>query len=407
MLQIIKMAYRDLGRNRRRSFFSALALGIGVAVLLLMAGVVTGEMRDAMENSIRLDSGHIQVRAQTYNADKTSLAFEDLIENPDALAAQVASLAPVKAATPRLFASGIMSSGEDTMGVRIVGVDPASNANAPFRDGLLSGEYIAPDDREGIYVGQVLADKLRLKAGDPVNLMVNTANGDVDQQMFTIRGLYSTKTPGIDQYFVLMPIAKAQAITRTPGRASAIFVMLKDRGQTDEVVSALASSPYKIETFESLNKLMVQYEEFASSYMVLIYLIVLAITATVIVNTLVMSVFERTREIGILSALGMKSGSIMSMFFAESALLAFGGIAIGILLGLGMVAWFNKNGFYVGDMNLTGILLNERIYAYLTLKDAVSLSATALIITLLAALYPAAMAARMEPVDAMRGGKQA
>ena len=132
MIQLFKMAFRDLGRNRRRSFFSALALGIGLALLLLMASVVDGEMRGALETAIKLQSGHLQVRAKTYDENKTSLAWEDLVENPATVAAQIAALAPVKAATPRLFASGIVASGDESAGVRIIGIDPASAANAPL-----------------------------------------------------------------------------------------------------------------------------------------------------------------------------------------------------------------------------------------------------------------------------------
>ena len=96
MIQLFKMAFRDLGRNRRRSFFSALALGMGLALLLLMAAVIEGEMRGAMELTIRLQSGHLQVRAKTYDEDKTSLAWEDLVEDPEAVAAQIATLPPVQ-----------------------------------------------------------------------------------------------------------------------------------------------------------------------------------------------------------------------------------------------------------------------------------------------------------------------
>lgn len=99
--------------------------------------------------------------------------------------------------------------------------------------------------------------------------------------------------------------------------------------------------------------------------MIVLYLIILAITATVIVNTLVMAVFERTREIGILSALGMRSGRIMAMFFAESAMLALGGILIGLIIGGAMVAYFGSVGYYIGDYGVTGMLFSERIYAIL------------------------------------------
>jgi ABC-type lipoprotein release transport system permease subunit len=406
MIQLFNMAVRDLGRNPRRSFFSALALGIGLALLLLMASVVTGEMNGSADASIRLQSGNLQVRAKSYDDSKTSLAWEDLIENPDQVAAQIASLAPVQVATPRLYASGIVAVGDQSVGVRIMGIDPPSEANAPFRNGMVDGTFLSADDREGILIGQSLAKKTGLKTGDKINLLVNTSNGAVDEQPFIIRGIYSTHTPAYDNSTVFMPLAKAQAITQATGHASIIFILLKDRAQTDAVVTALQSSSFQIKTFDQMNPLLAQFQQFSGVYMAMLYLIVLGITATVIVNTLIMAVFERTREIGILSAIGMKSGRIMAMFFAESSMLAVGGIAIGLVLGGLLVAYFTRYGFYLGDYGVTGMLLGERIYAELTLSNTVSLTVAAFVITLLAALYPAVLAARMEPVDALRGGKK-
>jgi ABC-type lipoprotein release transport system permease subunit len=405
MKHLIRMAIRDLGRNRRRSFFSALALGMGLALLLLMAAVFEGEIRGSMDSTIKLESGHLQVRAASYDEDKTSLAWEDLIENPDSIAAQIASLSPVKVATPRLYASGIVAARDVTMGVRLIGIDPSSNANAPYLEGLTSGEFLTADDRSGILIGQPLADRLRLQPGDTINLLVNTSNGDVDEQPFTIRGIFSTKTPTYDKSTVFMPLSKAQAFTQTESHASTIFVLLSEREQTDAVVAALQTQQYKVLTFAEMNNLLVLADEYANAYIIVLYLIILGITATVIINTLIMAVFERTREIGILAAIGMRGGRIMAMFFAESSLLAIGGIIMGLILGSAMVFYATKYGIYIGDMGLTGIILGERIYAYLTLSDTINLTITAFVVTLLAALYPALLAARMEPVDALRGGK--
>jgi ABC-type lipoprotein release transport system permease subunit len=407
MIVLIKMALRDLGRNRRRSLFSALALGIGVALLLMIAAFVQGEMRGSMESSVKLDSGHMQVRAKGYKLEKLSLAYEDLIQDPEALAAQIASLAPVKVATPRLFASGIVAVSDQTFGVRVIGIDPLSDANAPYRDGLVAGEFLTSDDRGGILIGQSLADKSNLKSGDSLQLLVNTANGEVDEQTFVIRGIYKTKIPTYDQATVFMPLAKAQAITQTENHASVIFIMLQDMDQVPQVVAALQTNQYEVLTFADMNKLFTDLEQYMSAFMILIYVIVLAITAAVIVNTLIMAVFERTREIGILSALGMKSSRIMAMFFAESFFLAVGGVAIGLVFGGIAVALLARYGFFIGDFGIQGFMIGERIYAYLTWNDALTLTITAFVITLLAAIYPAALAARMEPVDAMRGGKQA
>jgi putative ABC transport system permease protein len=156
-----------------------------------------------------------------------------------------------------------------------------------------------------------------------------------------------------------------------------------------------------------MNDILTQTEQLSRGYMIVLYLIVLGITATVIVNTLIMSVFERTREIGILSAIGMKGRSIMAMFFAESSLLAVGGIAIGLILGGLLVAYASTFGFSIGDLaaGMTGILLGEKIYAHLTLNDTITLAVIAFVVTMLAGLYPALLAARMEPVEALRGGE--
>jgi ABC-type lipoprotein release transport system permease subunit len=403
MIQLFKMALRDLGRNRRRSFFSSLALGLGLALLLLMAAFIHGEMSSAVNATIRLQSGHLQVRSKTYDESKNSLKWEDLVENPDQVAAQIASLAPVQVATPRLFASGIISVRNESAGVQIFGIDPASAANAPYRAGMVSGEFLTADDRQGVLIGQTLADKLGLKVGDQINLSVNTSNGDIAQQLFTVRGIYTTQTSGFDGVTVFMPLAKAQTITQAENHASTIFILLKDAAQTDAVAAALQSSQYQVLTWMKMDELILQTEDMANSYMVIFYLIVLGVTATVIVNTLIMAVFERTREIGILSAIGMKSRRIMAMFLAESSLLAVGGILMGLVLGSLVVAYFTRYGFYIGNMGITGILIGNTIYTDLTLKDTINLTLIAFIITLLAGLYPAVLAARMEPVEALHG----
>jgi len=405
MNQLFKMAFRDLGRNRRRSFFSALAVALGLALLILMASVVQGEMGSAIESAINLQSGHIQVRAATYDENKSSLKWEDLVQNPDQIASQIAALDLVKAATPRLFASGFLSTGNESAGVRIYGIDPASAANDPYREGVISGSFLTANDREGVLIGRPIADKLHLNAGDQVDLSVNTSDGNVDEQTFNVRGIYTTNTYGFDNSTIFLPLAKAQAITQTENHASTIFVLLKDTSSTDSVVNALKVSNLKVLTWKDLNLLFVDFETMAQSYISIFYLIILAITASVIINTLIMSVYERTREIGILSAIGMRGGRIMALFLVESSLLAVGGVIMGLVLGLLATTYFNRFGFYIGNMGLTGILISDTIYAKLTLNDTISLTIMTFVVTLLAGLYPAVMASRMQPVEALRAEK--
>ena len=404
-MQILKMAFRDLGRNRRRTFFSALAVSVGLAILILMASVIEGEMGTAIQRAILLQSGHIQVWAASYDENKSSLKWEDLVLNPDQVAAQIAALPQVKAASPRLFASGFLSAGNDSTAARIYGIDPQSSANDPYRQGVISGSFLTADDSGGVLIGKPAADKLHLKAGDNVSLSVNTANGDVAEQTFVVRGIYSTGTNSFDGATIFLPLAKAQAITQTQNHASTVVVMLKDISNTDSVAAALKGSALKVLTWKDLNTLILDWETTANSYISILYLIILAITASVIINTLIMSVYERTREIGILSAIGMHGGRIMWLFLVESALLAMGGVLMGAILGLIFVFLFNIKGFYIGNMGLTGFMVANTIFAKLTMSNMINLSIVTFVVTILAGLYPAIMASRMQPVEALRAEK--
>ena len=402
MNQLFKMAFRDLTRNKRRSILSALAVTMGTILLLFIAATLRGEMQGAMQNSIRLQTGHLQLRAASYDESKNSLAWKDLIENPNQVIEQLKTLPQVTAATPRLIASGILSLGDQSKGMQVIGIDPTAEPNQVFREGIIDGNFLTADDRDGILIGKPLADKFGLNVGNQVSLLVNTSDGTVDEQLFTIRGIYTTKTPAYDENTVFMSLDKAQAIAHAENHASLIFVMLQNQNQAVPVAAALAGSNYQIKTWQELNGLTTQLEDFANLFMYIISLIILGITATVVTNTLVMAVYERTREIGILSAIGMKGRRIMTQYLTEAGLLATGGVIGGLILGGLLCLWVGSIGFSIAASSAyTGILMGERIYPQLVASDAIGLTIAAYIITLVASLYPAVLAARMEPVEAL------
>lgn len=404
MINYFKMAYRNLGRHRRRTFLSVLALALGTMLLMFIAAFFEGEMRSSMETTLRLDSGHLQIRDVDYDPDKLSVAWEYLLENPEQAAAQIEALEQVQSATPRLMASGIVSAGDESAGVQIMGIIPSAEANAPYRDGMVSGDFVTAEDREGIVIGYPLAESLGVETGDSIMLLVNTSEGAVDEQLFTIRGIFSTGTSAYDKGMAFLPLAKAQSFSGAENRASLIFVLLEDREQADAVASAIQGEGLQVKTWSELNELLVLVNDFSNAYITILNLIVLGVTATVIVNTLLMSVFERTREIGILTAIGMKGRQIIALFLAEASLLAVAGITIGSLAGWALSSYFAQVGFYFGDLGISdGMLLEDRIYPYLTIQAAVNLVVTSFIITVLASIYPARMASRMEPVEALHG----
>ncbi len=349
MFKLWRIAIRDLGRNKRRSALTLIAVMMGLALLIALHSFEMGAMQGSIENNIRVQSGHVQVRGGSYDEDKVSLEWEDLLEDPLGLAAQAQTLAEVRAAAPVLWAGGILGTVEDSVGVRVFGIDPPSEMAAPFREGLV-GEFLTPDDRSGVLISQRLANNLELAAGDDVNLLINTSGEQPDEAIFTIRGLYDTGLPAFDEATIFLPLAKAQAFTRAGERASAVVVLLHDQEDADAVAAALRAPGLDVLTWRDLNQLMLQAMESALGFLYMIYLIVLAIVAVVVANTLLMSVFERTREMGILAALGMKGRQIMAMFIMESATLGAIGVILGVLLGSLGVYYLATKGIYLGDM---------------------------------------------------------
>ena len=407
MFTLWRIAVRDLGRNKRRSALTLIAVMMGLALLIALHSFEMGAMQGSVENNIRVQTGHVQVRGESYDADKVSLKWEDLLEEPLGLAAQAQMLAEVRAAAPVLWASGILGTVEDSVGVRVFGINPPSEMVAPFREGLVAGEFLAPDDRSGVLISQRLANNLGLAAGDDVSLLVNTSDEQPDEATFTIRGLYDTGLPAFDEATIFLPLAKAQAFTRAGERASAVVVLLHDQEDADAVAAALRAPGLDVLTWRDLNQLMLQAMESAMGFLYLIYLIVLAIVAVVVANTLLMSVFERTREMGILAALGMKGRQIMAMFIIESAALGALGVILGVLLGSLGVYYLATEGIYLGDIDMANavsvdIAYGETMYAAFQWADTAVLSAVCLIIILLASLYPAWFATRREPIDALR-----
>lgn len=143
------IAYRDLGRHRRRSVFTLLAVALGLALLFVMNGLIAGMMADSLQNSIRLSTAHIQLRAASYQEDQLSLQAKDLLDNPAELAARASAMSEVKAAAPVLWIGGILNTIDESASLKVIGIDPTSALYAPIQSGLVAGAWLTADDRDG------------------------------------------------------------------------------------------------------------------------------------------------------------------------------------------------------------------------------------------------------------------
>ena len=399
------IAYRDLLRNRRRSILTLLAVALGLAMLMMFNGLIAGVWQEALQNSIRLRTGHLQLRASSYEERKLSLQWQDLLENPGALAARLNQMSEVKAAAPVIWAGTILSTGDESVGLQIFGIDPTSHLYDPIRESLVSGDFLTSDDRSGIMLGHPLAASLGVGVGQRVNLALVNADGNAESANFTIRGLFSTGIVSYDESAVFMPLGKAQAMAGAGDRASAIVVLLHRQADTERVAAAIQSPGVATLTWREANQVVLQTVDTAMGFYAILDGIVMLIVAVIIANTLLMAVFERFREIGILAALGMKRRQIMQMFLFEASMLGLAGIVVGFALGSLGVIYLSKVGIPIGSAaSVAGsnFAIGSTMYARYAPGTFFWLALWTLVFVLLASLYPARYAARQEPVDALR-----
>lgn len=400
----LSMAYRDLLRNGRRTALTALAVALGLVVVFAFSSLIDGMLESMVADNIRLSSGHLQIRNDSYDTDTASLKSQDLLEEADDWVAQAESLAGVQSAAPVLWSGGLLSTPGESMGIQIVGIDPEDAFHVPIRDGITAGQYLSADDRGKILVGKILADQMGITVGQRVSVAASDANGVGQEGIFTVAGLVDTGFPSIDQNRILMPMAQAQAFSGVGDRFSTLILVLADQEDTALVAGKVQVPDTQIVTWEDLNSLILESVGTGMIFYYILYGIVFLAVAVLIANTLLMSVFARAREIGILASLGMRSRQILGLFFVEGTLLALFGIALGWLLGMGVVAYMTYVGFSIPAETATmveGIAFGSTIKGGFALDQFIILSLLLLVIVSLVSLYPAWYASKMEPVDAL------
>jgi ABC-type lipoprotein release transport system permease subunit len=398
------IAYRNLIRNGRRTILTALVVALGLVVAMSFSALLEGMLVSMLADNIRMSTGHLQIQNKNYEADKASLLYKDLLKDGETLAAQAEALAEVQSAAPVLWNGGLLSTPQESLGVEIVGIDPDDAFHTPIREGIAAGEFLKSNDRGRILIGQRLAKEMGITVGQRVSVAARDANGQGQEKIFTVAGLVDTGFPGIDQNRVILPLAEAQSFSGVGNRVSSIILMLHDQEDTATVAAKLQGPEIQVLTWEDLNSLLLQSWEVGIVYYYVLYGIVFLVVAALIANTLLMSVFARAREIGILTSLGMNGGQILLLFLIEGILLGLLGTAVGWVLGLGAVSYLTFVGIPIPAETVSlveGFAFGTTMYGGFAPDQFAILSLLLLFIVALVSLYPAWYAARMEPVKAL------
>ena len=402
----LRLAWRNLWRQRRRTLIVVLAMALGLSMMMLYDGLVAGFDQAIYGNAIRILGGNIHVHAAGYRAkaDQTPLlALADDQAIVDAAQAQP----QVLVATRRINTGGLASSREGAFAVGITGIEPEIEKDVNLAAQLvIAGRFLNSDDADVIFIGKGLADAMGVQVGDRITLTGRATHEQMRRRTMTVIGIYDLGMPDIEKRTIYISLSEAQSLYGLNGQSTEVAIELKQLGQEPVVISALqpALPGYEVESWETNFPELKAALGTKGAVMNVFSVIILLIAGIGILNLLLMAVYERTREIGVLGALGLKPRQISLLFVLEGTMMGVVGIAVGIVIGLAINGLLRQVGLdYSQFANVTSYmaLVGGRVYPEWGLDKIVGRGLTVAIISALAAFIPAREAAQREPAEAL------
>ena len=406
MSKMILLAWRNLWRNWRRTAIALTAIVIGLTLLVFFDAMIRGSDQAIFGNAVRIYGGNLQVHAPGYRERASRLPLIPL-ENQEAVMAAVREQPTVAAVAPRINTSGIVSKRGTSLGVAITAIDPTIEAPLSLQAAsIIQGRFLTQADRDAIVIGRGMADRLGVAVGDSVNVLGRRKNESLRQHTMTIVGIYDLGMPDVEKGLVYMPLADAQVLYNLRGQATEAVVFLHSIGGEDRLMGQLQSDlpAYEVDTWQTLRPELRETLDTKLAFTTFIGLVVIGIAAIGILNLMLMASFERTREMGVLAALGMRGWQIMALFLLEGALIGVVGAVIGCLAGWALVAAVASVGIDLSaasGMGEIGALMGNRLYPSTTFATLVGRGLLVVLITAIATLYPAWLASRVEPATAL------
>jgi ABC-type lipoprotein release transport system permease subunit len=407
MKTVLKIAWRSIWRNRRRTLISMSAVGIGLVLIIYYSALMEGVLSDAKNQLDNTGMGHVEVTAKDWRAQRDVRA---VVNNPGALFASL-KLPEKTEAGWRVVSRGLLTSARGGEGVELHGVNWAREAGLSAHiSRVQSGELPAVGDARGILIGEKLAKRLKVGVGGRVRLMVQGADGELAANLFRVRGIFSSSSPAISQRRVLVDMTAAQKLLGL-GDAAHQFVFQLDRAAAAEEVAAqlraALGAEYEVLSYGDLLPALRNMEELSDSVLWVAALFVYLLVGLGILNTMLMSVLERTREFGILRAIGTRPTRVVAQVLGESFWIATLSAALGLAIGLALT-WYGSQHALL-DMSealgegyeFGGAVMSTAFRTAFSPLGAFKAAALVYLMALLTGIYPAWKVARMSPAGAL------
>ena len=401
---IFKIAFRNIFRQKRRTILTALAMIVGFTLLSLTIGLSDGAYGGIIEMFTRNRTGHIQVHRAGY-LEKPSLY--ETINGYATIGETIQSTAGVAAWTPRVYAAGLGSVGEKSTAVQIVGIDVAREIQATrFDNKVIDGKVFAEIASHEAVIGKGLAKILSAEVGSAIVIFSQAADGSLANDVYTIVGITESGDDPTDRTACYLHIEDAQELFVLQGRAHEIVVIVSKINQVDKVRNVIEASlndptldvaPWQViaKSFYRAMKADQQGDAIARW-------VIMLIVAIGVLNTVLMSVLERTREYGVLKAVGTKPMQIFWLVICEVVVIALGSICVGILLGVFVNYLLSIYGITYPEEISYGGMKFKTLYAEVNVRCLMIPAITVMLSAAVVSLFPAIKAARIMPAKAMR-----
>jgi len=401
---LLSLAWRNLWRNTRRSVIVLTSVAIGVVATVILDTLSRGMVFQMLNNQVGSHVTHMQIHRAGFHKNpviQSTIADSEQIENV------LRSDPDIVQYSRRVVTFGLLSSATNSSGVSIVGIDPERERSlTTIRSYIVEGSYLTGAPRE-IVLGKALAEKLEVGLGDRVVAMASAKDGTMGSELFRVAGLFETFSSEFDKTSIYVPRSSAQTMLALGSEVSEFAMLVTDPDRLTEIAERLRGrlgEEYEVLPYMDLLPFLVLQIELYDQSMVIFYVIVGIALIFGIINTMLMSVFERIKEFGVLKAVGMKNGRILIMVLTEALFLGMLGTVVGFLVGYLVYLPLSTSGLdlsaFSGSLRSFGV--GAIIYPVLT---AGVITNALIIIPLMAvagAVYPAVRAMRLEPVHAIR-----
>ncbi len=404
---ILRLAWRNLWRHKKRSWITISAMVFSNVLLVFMLSLQFGTYQMMIDNSLNMFSGHLQIQDERY-LDNPKPRYD--VPNPQALVERLKTQLDIENIAIRGSTFSLLSSEKRSFGAQILGVQPEFDRNTSTVPGLIvQGRYLSDNDAPEIILGTTLAKNLKLTVGDEVTLLGSDRDGSVAAGFATVVGLFEIGLAEVDRSLAQLPLGYFQALYGNGNHASYIVIRSDDALATDalkyQIEQLIADKPsLAVRDWDELQPGIRQAIIADLSGAVFMYGVLILLVAFSVMNTLLMSVLERTREFGTVMALGLRPGRLSRLILLESTLMSLLGLMIGVALGMALTTYVHYTGFYYPGMEEMASKFNlpSRFYPSVGWISALLGPGLVMLFSVLASVYPALRIRRLEPLEAMR-----